>query len=301
MQTSGVRAEERQTAQMNRRSGTRWRGVVRRATGAILWYVMLTGLAVLMIGPFLWLLATAFKSGSENIFEFPPKFLPEQPTWDNFIKVWNSHPFGRYLFNSTLVAVLTVLGNVIFCSLAAYPLARMKFRGRNVIFFAILSTMMIPFQLTMIPVYLLALKLNLTNTYLGLVLPHAVTAFGIFLMRQAFLTVPKELEEAARMDGCNTFDIWWRILLPLVKPSVTTLAIFTFVFSWSDFLWPLIILNDPEMYTLPLGVAFLSNAFSSNWRLIAAGSIISIVPVIVLFLMLQRYFIRGSIQGALKG
>ncbi|WP_343063289.1 carbohydrate ABC transporter permease [Halobacillus locisalis] len=264
-------------------------------------YFMLIIVSIIMVGPFLWLLATSLKSGSENIFAYPPQFIPENPTLANFGAVLEYFPFFTYLFNSTVVAILTVGANLLFCSLAAYPLARMEFRGKNIVFILIISTMMIPFQLLMIPIYILALNLGLQNTYLGLVLPHATTAFGIFLMRQAFLTIPYELDESARMDGANAFQIWWRILMPLVKPSMVTLAIFTFMMAWGDFLWPLIILNDQSMYTLPLGVQSLQGNFSSNWRYIAAGSIISVLPIIIVFAILQRYFIEGAMKGAVKG
>ncbi|MCA0970586.1 carbohydrate ABC transporter permease [Halobacillus litoralis] len=264
-------------------------------------YATLSIVSLIMVGPFLWLLATSLKSGSENIFAYPPQFIPENPTLANFGAVLEYFPFFTYLFNSTVVAILTVGANLLFCSLAAYPLARMQFRGKSLVFILIISTMMIPFQLLMIPIYILALNLGLQNTYLGLVLPHATTAFGIFLMRQAFLTIPYELDESARMDGANAFQIWWKILMPLVRPSLVTLAIFTFMMAWGDFLWPLIILNDQSMYTLPLGVQSLQGNFSSNWRYIAAGSIISVLPIIIVFAILQRYFIEGAMKGAVKG
>jgi putative chitobiose transport system permease protein len=264
-------------------------------------YVLLLLVTLLAVGPFLWLVSTSLKSGHENIFSYPPKFIPESITFENYVTVMETFPFWTYLWNSIVVAVLTVVLNIIFCSLAAYPLARMQFRGKNIVFILIISTMMIPFQLLMIPIYLMALNLGLQNTYAGLVLPHATTAFGIFLMRQAFLTIPYELDESARMDGANAFQIWWRILMPLVKPSIVTLAIFTFVMAWGDFLWPLIILNDQDMYTLPLGVNSLAGNFSSNWRLIAAGAVISVLPIIIFFAFMQRHFIEGAMKGAVKG
>ncbi|MEN1967386.1 carbohydrate ABC transporter permease [Lentibacillus sp. N15] len=271
-----------------------------KAIKNIFLYILLLIIAVGMVGPFLWLLSTALKSGGENIFAYPPRLIPEHITFSNFTKVMDAFPFWRYLFNSTVVSVLTVIFNVLFCSLAAYPLARMRFKGRNIIFVLIISTMIIPFQLLMIPIYILALNLGLQNTYAGMILPHITTAFGIFIMRQGMLTVPYELDESARMDGANSFQIWRRIIMPSVRPSMVTLAIFTFVGAWDDFLWPLIIVNDQNMYTLPLGVNMLAGTFSSDWRLIAAGSIISIIPIIIVFLFLQRYFVSGM-KGAVKG
>ncbi|WP_237746695.1 carbohydrate ABC transporter permease [Planktothrix agardhii] len=264
-------------------------------------YIILGIIAVLMLFPLVWLVSTAFKSSSENIFQFPPQFIPSQPTFQNFIKVWQTNPFGRYLFNSSFVALLTVSLNLLFCSLAAYPLARLNFKGRDGIFTAIIATIMIPFQIVMIPLYILTVQLGLRNSYLGIIFPTIASAFGIFLLRQAFKSVPKELEEAARIDGCSELGIWWNVMIPAVKPALITLAIFVFIGSWSDFLWPLLILDQPEFYTMPLGVATLAGTFSLDWRLIAAGSVISIAPVLLLFLILQRYIVPTDAGSGVKG
>ncbi|WP_254031552.1 carbohydrate ABC transporter permease [Planktothrix agardhii] len=264
-------------------------------------YIILGIIAVLMLFPLVWLVSTAFKSPSENIFQFPPQFIPSQPTFQNFIKVWQTNPFGRYLFNSSFVALLTVSLNLLFCSLAAYPLARLNFKGRDGIFTAIIATIMIPFQIVMIPLYILTVQLGLRNSYLGIIFPTIASAFGIFLLRQAFKSVPKELEEAARIDGCSELGIWWNVMIPAVKPALITLAIFVFIGSWSDFLWPLLILDQPEFYTMPLGVATLAGTFSLDWRLIAAGSVISIAPVLLLFLILQRYIVPTDAGSGVKG
>lgn len=275
-------------------------------TKKILSHIFLIVLGVISLLPFLWLLSTALKSGAENIFAYPPKLIPEHITFENFKGVWEQVPFMMYILNSLIVAGFTVLLNLVFSSLAAYPLARMEFKGKNFAFFAILATIMVPFQVIMIPVYLMVLRLNLIDSvsgfagYLGLIAPFAVNAFGIFLMRQAYLGIPKELEEAAIADGCNTFDIWWRIFIPMTKPALATLAIFTFVGSWSEFLWPSIVLTKQSMFTLPVGINYLQGVFSSNWRFIAAGAVISIVPILTFFLMLQKYFVSGQNQGALK-
>lgn len=263
-------------------------------------------LSIISVGPFLWLISTAMKSPDEDIFSVKPEFIPAHPTFENFIGVWHKVPFDAYIWNSIIVAVFTIILNLVISSLAAYPLARMNFKGKNFVFYAILSTIMVPFQVIMIPVYLMTLRLNLVDSvsniagFAGLILPFAVNAFGIFLMRQAFLTIPKELEEAAVIDGCNVFDIWWKVMIPLVKPALATLAIFTFVGAWSEFLWPSIVLTKQEMYTLPVGINHLQGVFSANWRYIAAGAIISTIPILVLFLALQRYFIGGTTQGAVK-
>jgi putative chitobiose transport system permease protein len=264
-------------------------------------YLLLSAIAVSMLFPLLWLFSTSLKSPTEDIFGFPPQLLPQQPTVENFRLVWQNYPFGQYLLNSTIVAVLTVSLNVLFCSLAAYPLARLNFRGRDLILAGIVSTIMIPFQIVMIPLYILTVQLGLRNTYLGIIFPGLASAFGIFLLRQAFQGVPKELEEAARMDGCSELGLWWHVMIPAIRPALATLAIFVFIGSWSDFLWPLIVLDRPEYYTLPLGVAKLASALDLNWRLIAAGSIISIAPVLLLFLFLQRYIIPTDTGSGVKG
>ena len=264
-------------------------------------YGVLGAIALVMLLPLLWLLSTALKSPNENIFQFPPQFLPAEPTLQNFITVWQQNPFGQYFFNSILVAVLTVGLNLLFCSLAAYPLARLRFKGREALFSLIVATILIPFQIVMIPLYVLTVQLGLRNSYLGIILPFIASAFGIFLMRQAFLGVPKELEEAARMDGCSELGIWWNVMIASTRPALVTLAIFVFIGSWSDFLWPLIVLDRPEYYTLPLGVAKLAGSFSLDWRLIAAGSVISIVPVVLFFVVMQRYIVPSESSSGLKG
>lgn len=276
--------------------------VQQHRTWRTIWtYSLLSAIAILMLFPLLWLLSTSLKSPTENIFQFPPQFLPSQPTFNNFIRVWETNPFGRYLFNSTLIALLTVGLNLLFCALAAYPLARLEFRGREVIFTAIVTTIMIPFQIVMIPLYILTVQLGMKNTYLGIIFPAIASAFGIFLLRQAFQGVPKELEEAARIDGCSELGIWWHVMLPAIRPALVTLAIFVFIGAWSDFLWPLIVIDRPELYTLPLGVAMLAGTFSLDWRLIAAGSIISIAPILILFLFVQRYIVPTAAGSGVKG
>lgn len=264
-------------------------------------YAVLVAIALIMVFPMLWLVSTSFKGPTENLLANPPQFIPRHPTLDNYRQVWQANPFGQYFFNSTVVAVLTVVINLVTCSLAAYPLARLSFRGRETILALIVSTIMIPFQVVMIPLYILAVNLGLRNTYLGLILPYLASAFGIFLMRQAFQGVPKELEEAARMDGCSDLGIWWNVMLPATRPALVTLGIFVFIGTWSEFLWPLILLDRPERYTLPLGVARLAGSFSLDWRLIAAGSVLSVLPAIAVFVLLQRYIVPTETGSGVKG
>jgi len=273
----------------------------RRLVEMALRYLALTLLVALTVGPFLWLLSTSLKGAGENIYAFPPSLLPREPTLANYLKVFESQPFFTYLLNSSLVAVLSVASNLLLASLAAYPLARMDFRGRGLVFGTLLATMMVPFQLLMIPVYELALALGLHNTTAGLVLPHACTAFGIFFMRQAFLSIPKALEEVALIEGVSRLRIWWHVMLPLVRPSLATLAVFSFIAVWGDFLWPLIITDDPAHFTLPLGVNRLASTFSMDWRLVAAGAVFSILPILAVFSFSQRFFIEGAMKGAVKG
>ena len=264
-------------------------------------FIVLIAIATLTVFPLLWLVSTAFKSPTENIFQSVPQLLPAQPTFENFIKVWKNSRFDLYLWNSFFVSSITVILNLLFCSLAAFPLARLDFKGRDAIFWAIVGTTMIPFQITMIPLYILAVQLHLKNTYAGLIFPYIISAFGIFLLRQAFQSVPKEMEEAARMDGCSSLGIWWHVMLPAARPALTTLAVFTFVAMWGDFLWPLAIVDKAELYTLPRGIASLASAFSEDWRLIAAGSAISMLPVFIVFIFLQRYIIPTDASIGVKG
>ena len=273
----------------------------------ILIHLTLILICFLCLLPFLWLTSTSMKGAEENIFQYPPVLWPKAPTLENFKEVLKLVPIIKYAVNSFIVAFFTVVLNLIFSALAAYPLARMEFKGKNFVFFMILLTLTVPFQAIMLPVYIIILKMNLIdavsdfNGYLGLILPFCVNAFGIFLLRQAFLTIPKEIEESAVVDGCNSFQIFYKILLPLIKPSLSVLAIFTFVGSWGEFLWPSIILTKQSLFTLPVGINELQGAFSANYRLIAAGSMVSILPILLFFLVLQRYFIKGTNEGAVKG
>lgn len=263
--------------------------------------------SLLSVFPFIWLISTSLKGNAENIFAYPPQIIPHDFTFENYVGVWKRVNFIAYFFNSMIVAGFTVILNLLLSALAAYPLARMQFFGKKFAFFSVLATIMVPFQAIMLPVYLITLKLHLVDSvnnfmgYLGLVMPFAVSAFGIFLMRQAFLTIPKEMEEAAIVDGCNVFQIFFKVLLPMVKPSLAVLAIFTFIGSWGEFLWPSIVLTKESMYTLPVGVNNLQGMFSSNWRFIAAGSILATIPIVIFFLAMQKYFISGENEGAIKG
>jgi len=270
-----------------------------RAVALQISLLMLLALVVLL--PLVWLVSTSLKGPAEDIFTSPPALLPSQPSLAAYGQLFTANPMLTYLRNSALVSGMAVLANLLFCSLAAYPLARLRFRGRGLVLALVVATILIPFQVVMIPLYLLMVQLGLRNSLWALILPQAATAFGIFLLRQSFLGVPVELEEAARIDGCSPLGEWWNVMIPAARSDLITLAMFVFIGSWSDFLWPLIILDDPGLYTLPLGLQQLASSFSLDWRLVAAGSVVSILPVLVLFVLLQRYILPNASGDAVKG
>ena len=267
----------------------------------LLQLMLLLLVALVVLIPLLWLLSTSLKGPAEDIFVSPPSLLPSQPSLQAYGTLFSQSPMGRYLLNSTVVSAFAVMANLLFCSLAAFPLARMRFRGRGIVLAVVVATILIPFQVVMIPLYLLMVQLGLRNSLIALILPNAATAFGIYLLRQSFLAVPKELEEAARMDGCSALGEWWNVLIPAARADLITLAMFVFIGTWSDFLWPLVILDDPQLYTLPLGLQQLSSSFSLDWRLVAAGAVVSILPVLALFVFLQRYILPSASGDAVKG
>ena len=270
-------------------------------TQRLLVYSLLLVVGVFLLAPFAWLLSTALKSESADLFVYPPQWIPDPVVWGNFWKAWNILDFPRLIFNTFFIAISTVVLNLFFCSLAGYALARMRFRGRQAILYMVLATTMVPFQVLLIPLFIVTLKLGLVDTYGGVILPVAVNAFGIFLLRQAFSTIPVDLEDAARIDGCGDFTIYARIMVPLVKPAMATQAAFTFVAQWNDFLWPLVVLKSRELYTLQLGLASLQGVFGVNWRYISAAAIIALIPTVLFFLMAQRFFTQGLTSGAVKG
>lgn len=269
-----------------------------RTTGLYLLLFLVLSVSII---PFLWMVSTAFKSPGANIFSFPPQFLPETPTFGNFIKVFETIPLLTYFRNSLIVVAATVTFNVLFALMAAFPLSRMDFPGKKLIFIGTLSTLMIPVQLTMIPNFIFIVDVGLKNNLWGVILPNGVTAFGIFLIRQALITVPSSMEEAALMDGAGSFRILFQVLTPMVKPAVAALAIFTFVNMWGDFLWPLLVLDDQNLLTVPLGVQRLQGTFTNDWRLIASGAVLAMIPVLAFFLINQRHFIDGAISSGVKG
>ena len=273
----------------------------RRGLEVVFWYGVLTFMALITVFPFAWIVLTALKGPGDVLFSVPPQFLPAHPTLDNFGRVLRALPIGSFFLNSIIVAVAVTVLNTLVAALAAYPLAKMRFRGREPVFYLLLATLIVPVQLTYIPSYILAVRVfHYHDTLWSVIIPSCASAFNIFLMRQAFRGVPNELLDAARVDGAGELRIWWQLMLPLVRPTLATVAIFTFVTSWNDFLWPSLMLPTPANKTLPVGLAALQGFFSSDFRSIAAGVTMTVVPILIFFIALQRQFVRG-LSGAIKG
>jgi putative chitobiose transport system permease protein len=266
----------------------------------LLLYALLVIFAVIAVGPFLWLLSTSLKSG-QDILSYPPKLLPNPVSFESYADVWRAQNMPRFLLNTALITFWGVLANLALSATAGYALARIRFPGRDLVFFLIVSTLVLPNTLNIVVNFITLVELNLVNTFTGVVLPNAITVFNVFLLRQAFLTIPRELEDAARMDGANELVLWWRVMLPLVKPALLTVTILEFVAMWNLYQWPLIVLNDTDKFPLSVAIARLTvGELSLDFGNIAAATVISMIPVILIFLVLQRYFIEG-LAGSVKG
>lgn len=282
-------------------AAARSRAARRKTFETIFWYVILIGLAVITAFPFVWVFFTSFKGPTDAIYSVPPQLLPQEPTLANYERVWNQLPVASFFLNSVIVATATVGLNLLITSLAAYPFAKMKFRGRDAIFYLLLATFIVPPQLAYIPGFVLAVNVfKYYDSLLALIFPSLATVFNIFLLRQAFKTVPNDLIDAGRIDGASELRIWWSILLPVVKPSLATAAIITFVNQWNDFFWPSLMLHTRSNMTLQVGLVALQGMFASDARGVAAGVVITVVPIILFFIVLQRQFVRG-LTGAVKG
>ena len=274
---------------------------LRRGLEVVFWYVLLIFLAVITVFPFVWMLLTSLKGPTDAIFSVPPQFLPGHPTLDNYKNVLDQLPVPTFFVNSITVGVAVTALNVLVAALAAYPLAKLKFFGREAIFYLLLGTIIVPAQLTYIPSFVMAVNVfHYYDSLPALILPNLASAFNIFLLRQAFRGVPNELIDAARMDGASELRIWWSVLLPIIRPSLAAVAIFTFVTSWNDFLWPSLMLHTRDHMTLPVGLVALQGFFASDFRSIAAGVTMTVVPILIFFLIFQRQFVRG-LAGAVKG
>ena len=266
----------------------------------VLVYMILILGSIIMIGPFAWMLSTSLKS-VDATFIMPPQWIPKDITFINYQKVAEVFPMYKFLLNSIFVSVSSTLGQLLFCSMAAYAFARMEFKGRDALFLLYLGTLMVPSQVTLTPLFILMKKLDLANTYRALILPGMFSAFGTFLMRQFFLTIPKSLEEAAFIDGAGYIRVFFKIILSLSKTALATLGIFSFMASWNDFLWPLIITSDIGHMTLPLGLSSLQGRWTTNWNILMAGTLISIVPILIVYIFAQKYFIKGITLTGIKG
>ena len=266
----------------------------------VLLYIVLILIAVIMVVPFLWMLSTSLKTLYDAV-KIPPVWIPDPPQWENYVKLFTEQPMFQFMLNTIKIVFFVVLGQLFFSSLAAYSFARISFKGRNVVFFFYIATLMVPGQVTMIPTYLMFAKAGLTDNHLALILPAFFSAFGVFLLRQFFMSLPRELEEAAEIDGCNPFMTYWRIMLPLVVPAMLTLGVFTLMNTWNDYMGPLIYLSSPEKYTMTLGIAYFKGVYTTQWNLVMAGSIVSVVPILIAYLCAQKYFIEGIAFSGVKG
>jgi multiple sugar transport system permease protein len=264
------------------------------------WHLLLFPLAFLMVVPLIWMVITSVQTLNETR-HFPPILVPSGIQWENYTEVLQRAPFARWFLNTLVVTVVVVVGNLLFCSLAGYAFARIKFFGRDVVFILVLATLMIPFQVIMIPTFLIVRKLGLIDTLGALIVPNLAGAFGIFLLRQFFRSLPIELEEAARIDGASRLGVLFKIVLPLSGPVLATVAVITFLWTWNDFLWPLVTIYSPNNMTLQLGLTTFQGAHQTNTHLLMAANVMSVVPVLLLFFVAQRFFIRGIATSGLKG
>ncbi|MCC6674021.1 MAG: carbohydrate ABC transporter permease [Thermomicrobiales bacterium] len=262
-------------------------------------YTILIVAAFISLLPFGYVVSTSFKS-TMALFAYPPDWLPDQPTLDNYRNLLHRYPFWRWLLNSFIVAGSVTAIKLVFDSMAGYAFAKMRFPGREALFLVVLISLMVPFASLLIPTFIIIRELGMLNTYWGLILPGLASPIGVFMMRQFIESLPSDLENAARLDGCSEFQIYRKVILPLIKPGLVVLGVFTFMVQWTSYLWPLVVVTKPEMATLTVGARSLTSTFTQDWGLNSAAAILSMLPMIIVFIFLQRYFIAGSIAGALK-
>lgn len=278
----------------------RMKGKYKITPWKIVVYTLLMVLALTIIYPFLWLVCTSFKTEAQ-IVTWPPVLFPTEPTWSGYQSIWTRIPFLKYYMNSVIFAGGTTACALFLDSMAGYAFARLHFKGKNICFWMVLCTMMIPFQVIMIPLYMEEFKLGLIDSYAGLILPRAADAFGIFMMRQFFVSLPKDLEEAGRIDGCHEFKIYARIMLPLCKPAFATLGIFIFMGNWNELLYPMILTTSEGMKTLQAGIAQFMGKFTVEYGVLLAGACLVILPIMIAYLLAQKYFIQGIAMSGMKG
>lgn len=269
--------------------------------GALL-YAILIIFALITLLPLVWAISTSLKANGE-VFAVPPQWIPANPQWSNFGAAWTLAPFERFYLNTLYITALIVVGQLFTSSMAGFAFARLKFPGRNALFLLYLASLMIPSQVIMIPIFLMVRDLGWINSHLSLIIPSLAGPFGTFLFRQFFLSIPEELADSARIDGCTNLGIYWRIFLPLSKPALATLGIFTALNTWNSFLWPLILIRSPELYTVTQGLGLLRglNQFEVPWELVMAGTVTAMIPIVIVFLLAQRYFIEGITLTGVKG
>ena len=269
--------------------------------GKVLVYVILIILALVMIVPFLWMLSASIKSDREVFLMNPFVFIPEKQKWSNYSEIWTQIPFGRFVINTTYLTIVVTLLQLLTSSFAAYSFAKLHFRHKNTLFLAYIATIAMPWQVYMVPQFIMMRNMGLNDKLMAMICLQSFSAFGVFMMKQFYEGIPDDLCEAARIDGMNEYRIYAKIMLPLSKPSLSTLTIFTFVATWNDYLGPLIYLKSPEKKTIQLGLKMFISQYSSDYGLIMAGSVISLIPVIIVFLVFQRYFVEGVASTGLKG
>jgi multiple sugar transport system permease protein len=268
--------------------------------GRALSYILLIGLAMLMLLPFIWMISASLKM-DKDVFTFPIRWIPEIPQWSNFSKIWTTIPFLNMFANTSKLTVIITFLQLLTSSFAGYAFAKLKFKGRDILFLAYISSIAIPWQAYMVPQFIMMRRFDLVDTHLSLIMLQAFSAFGVFLMRQFFISIPNDILDAARIDGLSEYGIYFRIMLPLSKPALATLTIFTAVFVWNDFMGPLIYLNSTDLKTIQLGLRMFIQQYSANYALIMAASLVSLIPMIVLFLTFQRFFVEGIATTGVKG
>lgn len=264
---------------------------------------VLAAASIAMAFPFIWMFITSFKS-FDQVFIYPPKFIPDTFRWSNYVDAWTSVPFGRFFFNSIFTTLMIIFFQIVSSVLAAYAFARLQFKGKQLFFLVVLATMMIPIQVTFIPNFLIIKQFGWFDTYWGLIVPFSANAFGIFLIRQAFLQVPKDLEEAAKLDGCHHLQIIRHVMMPLSSASIITFTLFSFIWHYNDFFWPLITTNSDDLRTLQVGLSSMitqeGGESGTQWNLIMAASSIIIVPLLILFIMVQKFIVKGVATTGMK-
>ncbi len=272
---------------------------VMRRSGTIAVTGVLAAVACVTLLPFYWMLSSSLRT-MDTMFSIPIQWIPWPPNWHSYTQAWQAQDFTRYFLNSAFVAVAITVSNLLLCSLAGYSLTKFRYRGRGVMFFVILSTMMLPLEVTMVPLFLVIKRLDWANTYQGLIVPFLVDGFGVFLMRQYMMSIPSDLIDSARIDGASELRIFWMIVMPLCKPALVALAVFTFREAWDMYIWPLIIITRDSLRTLPLGISLFMSSYGTSWDQLMAIAVLGTLPMILLFFFLQRAFIQGIAATGLK-